>query len=703
MNAYPPKAIGNKHDVHPMFLQTGRISSIYDNVWGFDTETFLITPARVAPPMVCLTYDDYRGDSGLLHAKYDRARILDLAWQVLCTNTLIVGVNVAYDLAVLANEFPELLPFIFRAYEEDRIVEVSCAQQLLDIANACFRGRYGPDGVWVEHGYGLDDLVRRHFGVAMNKDDSPRLVYGTLADTPCDRWTQGQQEYALNDARWAKHVWARLDVPENQAALIDIFRQSRAAWWLHLMVTWGFAVDAEHISNLKAQMIKERDQLAARLRAAGLIKWDDKKDTKAAKARLELAYAAKGIPLKKTDGDDTSLDEEACLDSGDPVMKDYARYTSVVGILNKDIAALEPAALKKVPIQSRFDGLIETGRVSCSGGAKKKKTNKSLLHTFQLHNVRREPGVRESFVGREGTLLLSADYVMFELCTWAQVCIKICGYSELAKVLNARRDVHLDLGAEILGCTYEEAFAHKSEERVKDARQMSKPANFGFPGGMGWRAFQAWAKANYGVVLSDQQAKDLHAMWKRRWPEHKPYFDYISSLVGQGDWGTVQHLFSQRLRAGVPYTVACNSFFQGLAADCAKHAGFNLAVACYVDTSSPLYGCRIVNFIHDEFILEVPIARAHECSMEVVRIMEESGKLWCPDVSPRAEPALMHRWRKAAEPVWANGRLIPWTPDIGAVRKASSKGEHAKIIQLWPKLNQDEQTALLQEGIALAA
>jgi hypothetical protein len=693
--------IQNKHDVHPIFLNTGRISSIYDHVWAFDCETFLIAPARLAPPMVCLTQDaTFPVTSPLLHAKFDRQQIRSIAYGVLCSNTLIVGLNVAYDLAVLANEFPELLPLIFQAYEEDRVIELAAAQQLIDIANGCFRGRYGQDGAWIEYGYGLDDLVLRHFGILLDKENSPRLEYGTLIDVPAARWTSPQAQYALDDARWAKAIWLKIDVPENQNGLVDVFRQSRAAWWLHLMMVWGFAVDGNHVANLKAQMIKERDQLAAKLRAAGLIKYNDKRDTKAAMARMELACAAKGIAVKHT-AEGVSLDEEACLDSGDPLLKDYARYTSVVGILNKDVAALEPPARAGVPIQSRFDTLVETGRVACSGGAKKKKKKQSALHTFQLHNVRREPGVRESFVARPGFMLLSSDFVMFELCTWSQVCIKICGFSELAKTLNARRDVHLDLGAQILGISYEEAVAHKSEKRVKDARQMSKPANFGFPGGMGWRAFKAWAKANYQIVLTDQQAMDLHAMWKLRWPEHKPYFNYVGTLVGGGDWGTVMHLGSNRLRAGVPYTVACNSFFQGLAADCAKDAGFRLAHECYVDVESVLYGCRIVNFIHDEFILEVPIERAHECSMRVVAIMEEAGRLWCPDVPPRAEPALMHRWMKAAEPVWCDGRLIAWTPEIGEIRK--DKSNTAKILQLWPKLNPQEQRAMLQEGVALAA
>jgi DNA polymerase-1 len=699
----PASTLHNRHEFAPTYRQHRAITAAYPYVWSGDSETFLIGAALLAPPMVCLSTDDAHQGPRLHHAKFDRAQVLEAIRRPLRDGALIIGLNIAYDMAVFANEFPELLPLIFEAYENDRIVDVSTAQQLLDIAQGCFRGRYDGTGKWIEYGYGLDDLVLRWFGVVLDKEKH-RLEYGTLIDTPVPLWSEGARKYPMRDAAYPRAIWDRMDVPANQGALTDVFRQSRAAWWLHLMTVWGFAVDGAHVSELKRRMLIEHDVLAGRLRTAGLLKWNDKRDTKAAMARMVFACAARGIEVKKTDTGEICLDEEACLDTKDAILKDYARFTSVVNVLNKDIAALEPAVKLNVPVQSRFHGLVETGRVSCSGGAKKsKKAAKSNVVTFQLHNVRREPGVRESFIGRPGTLLLSCDYVMFELCTWAQVCMKICGFSELGKALNARRDVHLDLGSQILGISYEEAVARKTETLIKDARQMSKPGNFGFPGGMGWRAFQGWVKANYGMVLNDAQAQMLHAAWKARWKEHKPYFDFIGNLVGRGDSGIVTHLFSDRPRAGVPYTVACNSYFQGLAADCAKDAGFRLAKACYVDESSPLYGCRIVNFIHDEFILEVPIARAHECSMEVVRLMEEAGKLWCPDVPPRAEPALMECWMKAAEPVWADQRLIAWTPDIGETLKAHAKGDVAKVLQLWPKLKPIEQRAMAQAGVRLAA
>lgn len=693
--------ITTRHENDPRYAITRRISDAYQTTWAFDCETFLITPARLVPPMVCLTHAMRSVQPSLLHAKYDRAAVKQIVLWALTNDVLIVGANTAFDLAEIALEFPELLPLIFAAYEQDRVVDVQLAQQLIDIATNAFRGRYDQNGTWIEHDYNLAALVKRHFGRERDKTTF-RFDYGSLFEVEPTRWSDGQKLYALDDASDALQLWTQvIDTPQNQAFLYDIFRQGRAAWWSHLMMAWGFALDREHILTFKKKILDEWYTLAAKLRAAGLVRYNDKRDTKAAMERMRQVCALRGIKMKETAGEDIALDEEACLDSGDPILKDYARYTSLSTILTKDIPALEEPAIKGVPIQSRFDTLIATGRMACSGGAKKKKKKPgSNLYTFQLHNVRREPGVREAFVPRSGFYLLSCDYIMFELHGWAQVCIEICGFSDLAQALIEKRDVHLDLGAQLLGISYEEALARKFEEAVKDARQCSKPGNFGLPGGMGWRAFQAWVKANYGIVLSNEKAQQIQLAWKRRWREHRPYFDFVSRITGTGEGGTIVHGLSQRVRAGVPYTVACNSFFQGRAADCAKDAGFKIAEACYRIEGSPLFGSRIVNFVHDEFIMEVPIERAHEASMEVVRLMEDAGTRWMPNVPPRAEPALMSRWMKAAEPVWCDGRLITWTPTIGAVRKAHGKKDRAKVVQLFAELSDREQRAMLQEGVA---
>jgi DNA polymerase-1 len=231
------------------------------------------------------------------------------------------------------------------------------------------------------------------------------------------------------------------------------------------------------------------------------------------------------------------------------------------------------------------------------------------------------------------------------------------------------------IASQIMGAPYEvlkriheshEPEGNLTWEDVDNARQTGKVANFGFPGGLGPAALVHFALNNYGVRITEDKARELKRAWLATWPEMRDYFKFI-------DWHTsqpiprIRQLFSNRVRgfnnSPRAYTEACNTMFQGLAADMAKHAGWLITQACF-DPNSPLYGCRIVNFIHDEFILEAPEFRAHEAALELSRLMIEAARYWLPNVRIAAKPQIMRRWSKKAKPVWKDGRLIPW--DVAA-------------------------------------
>lgn len=281
--------------------------------------------------------------------------------------------------------------------------------------------------------------------------------------------------------------------------------------------------------------------------------------------------------------------------------------------------------------------------------------------------------MRSCFVPRPGHLFCSVDYDTFELRTWAQVCLWSVGRSRLAEVLNAGGDPHIELGASLAKISKAEGYAlAKDTEFKKRFRQPAKAGNFGFPGGMGARKFRVTARKQ-GIDLSEQECYALRNAWLREWPEAQAYFAWINSQCRNSEVDEdgvpksivprLTHFVSGRLRGRVSYTSACNSFFQGLAADAAKAAGWALAKEMYTDPSSALFGSRIVNFIHDEFLTEVPEDRAHEAALRQAEIQCQAAQALIPDVKITASPALMRRWYKGAEAVRsADGRLVPWEP-----------------------------------------
>lgn len=238
---------------------------------------------------------------------------------------------------------------------------------------------------------------------------------------------------------------------------------------------------------------------------------------------------------------------------------------------------------------------------------------------------------------------------------------------------------------------------------VDDARQAGKVADFGFPGGLGLEKLVLFARKAYKVDLlvepdpaqpGKPNARELKRTWLATFPEFRRYFDRIGNMAGADGTITLRHYFSGRVRGGATYTAACNSFFQGLGADATGNAMFRVSEACYVETPCvkcsgagcewcrssgvcPLFGTRIVNYIHDEIMIECEEDRGHEVAHELVRLMIEGAAPYLPDVPASAEPKLMRFWSKDAKQVWAE----PGEPDP----RDPSRTLTERRLVAWPK------------------
>ncbi len=125
-------------------------------------------------------------------------------------------------------------------------------------------------------------------------------------------------------------------------------------------------------------------------------------------------------------------------------------------------------------------------------------------------------------------------------------------------------------------------------------------------------------------------------------------------LFGNGVVATL----TGRIRADASFTQARNTPFQGLAADGAKLALFRLVAAGY----------RVVAFIHDEVLIELPADADHTAkAKEIDTIMCESMREVTGAVPIACgEPVLMKRWSKDAKAVYdSSENLLVWEPDAG--------------------------------------
>lgn len=289
---------------------------------------------------------------------------------------------------------------------------------------------------------------------------------------------------------------------------------------------------------------------------------------------------------------------------------------------------------------------------------------------------------------RPDECLVSVDFDAFEMRTWAQCCYNILGYSDLRDILNnPKRCPHVEMGTMLRNQHVESddwavKFAwgyglKKTDPKdFKKVRGLAKGPNFGLPGGMGAERLMDYCRLGYGVTLSLDEAKNACKVWREIYREAQPYLDHISNDIlssrKRGAKGELAQFVSNRIRGQVGFCDGANGYFQALAADAAKAAGWAIIQEAYCDTSSPLYGARPVAFIHDEWIFAVRRDRLHaaaHCMRDImVKVVQDT---YCPDVLISASPAASYRWSKSAgDPVYikdgkissfeAGGELIPW-------------------------------------------
>jgi len=401
--------------------------------------------------------------------------------------------------------------------------------------------------------------------------------------------------------------------------------------------------------------------------------------------------AAIGPVLPRTDKGGIATARDVLIDSGDDVLYDFGEWGEQAKIVSTYIPALR-------------DGLPLRPNVPL--------VNERASYAGIVQTMPRKGAVRDCVVARPGTVLSSVDFGQVELCTLGQICIWQIGYSKLADVLNSKdstgvpMDPHAVLGADLCGRTYDEfrALLLGGDKQLADYRQAAKWGNFGFGGMMGPPKFvitnrkapgmttkapngKAYKGVRFCLLIGGrpacgeekitewydrpqspvckacvEAAITIREAWFCRWSEMKAYFDFIKHQVE--NYGTITHFVSGVVRQVDSVTQAANGYFSSLAAIGAKRAFYAVTRECYLARpGDALYGSRPIGFIHDEAVCEHPVDRSHAAAMRVTEIMLSEMQKVTPDVTIKAEPALIRRLYKDAKPVYDSaGNLVPWEP-----------------------------------------
>jgi DNA polymerase-1 len=665
-----------------------------------DTETPKIEAGILAPELVCFSSATKERGSERVYSKQDAVAVFRKALK-----GIVGGQNIAYDFGVLCKKDPSLIPEVFKALREGRVLD----SMLLEALHAIGSGTlYRDPETNKPTKYPLDYLERRYLGIDRSADkhasedgDEPwRLRYGELLHVPLNEWPQDALDYPKADARGTFDVLVQ-QLASDRLNTQCIAHETQAAFALHLTSVWGMRTDPVMVPEVVGEIKRIHEESRERLLSTGLVKtrkarggqkpetpdffrdnrgWKYATDKKALAVRVTAAF--KGAP-PLTDKGGVSTARDTLNISGDELLEDFAETGENEKLFSTYSTLLERGT--RVPINARYQTIIASDRVS--------------NFDPNLQQLPRKGRVRECFQPRPGTLYSSVDYASLELATVSQICLWWFKHSAMADAINSGQDLHTRLAARFADITYEEALVRRKnkDELIVGLRQAAKPVNFGLGGLMG-AATLVFTARKEGVrfcELAGQSKKNeckkndrvtehkgrtiaptcvrclalaekYRGLWYEEWPEMHDYHEICIAIAGECEQGIPAESMSQGklLRLDTSPSAMSNHFFQNLAARGAKHALWKLSEECYTDTQSVLYGAfRPVVFVHDEVIAEIQERVAHEAAHRQAKVMIDAMQEHVPDIKIEAKPALMRRWFKAADTVYGkNGRLRPWWP-----------------------------------------
>ncbi|MGC6569838.1 DNA polymerase I [Streptococcus sp. VTCC 12886] len=334
-----------------------------------------------------------------------------------------------------------------------------------------------------------------------------------------------------------------------------------------------------------------------------------------------ILFEDMGLPLeytKKTKtGYSTAVDVLERLAPIAPIVSKILDYRQITKLQSTYVIGLQDAILEDGKIHTRYvQDLTQTGRLS------------STDPNLQNIPVRLEQGrlIRKAFVPSfENSVLLASDYSQIEL----RVLAHISQDQHLIEAFQQGADIHTSTAMRVFGI-------EKAEDVTPNDRRNAKAVNFGVVYGIS----DFGLSNNLGI--SRKEAKNYIDTYFERFPGIK---NYMENIVREArDKGYVETLYKRRRELpdinsrnfnvrNFAERTAINSPIQGSAADILKVAMINLDKAL---TDAGL-STRMLLQVHDEIVLEVPMAELETVKAMVKETMESAIQLSVPLIADENE------------------------------------------------------------------
>jgi DNA polymerase-1 len=477
----------------------------------------------------------------------------------------VIGHHLAFDLSMLAQ-----LGFVPGFVSDTLLMSV------------LVHGSRLPNGSRQPRGYhSLAEVAERELGVKLDKGQQRSDWSGTLTPEQLDYAAADVRHlFALHDALLAKIRAADL------GTVLNIERSALPA------VVWlarsGAPFDRDAWRALAQDAAREAEDLEAQLAAAAPPpegkpwNWNSTQQVKRVFAQVGIELASTGDEvLARVDHPlaDLLRQHRAAKKRQGTYGAKWLRHVSDDGRVYADWRQLGSDA----------------GRMSCA------KPN--------LQQLPRGVAYRRCVRAPEGRVLVKADYSQIEL----RLAAKISRDEAMLVAYGRGDDLHTLTAQRVLGI----------ETVTKEHRQLAKSLNFGLLYGMGAPRFQEYARCEFGVELTLEQA--------RRYRE-----SFFAAYPGLRDWhrstpdGEVEtRTLTGRRRSGITrFTEKLNTPVQGSGAD-----GLKQALALLWERRETCPGAFPILVVHDEIVVECDAGQA-EAAAEWLRTSMIDGMAGLLDPVP---------------------------------------------------------------------
>ncbi len=284
---------------------------------------------------------------------------------------------------------------------------------------------------------------------------------------------------------------------------------------------------------------------------------------------------------------------------------------------------------------------------------------------------------RQIFQAPPGWVYLSCDLSQAEL----RIAAMMSGDPSMLQVYAEGGDIHRTTAASTMGITVEE-FLQLPADVQGLKRFQAKAINFGFLYGMWWVKFREYAKTDYGIDFTEEEAREIRENFFRTYPYLEQWHRDVDGIVREfGEIrtfdGRIRHLPNVRspdekvqkeaVRQGI------NSPVQSIASDLGLMTLGRLVP--YLNKTGKNEWLRPCGFIHDAIVCLVREERAAEGAALVKRFMENNP---------------LKKW-------------FDWEPEIPIIADAEVGRTLSKTYELKPqwfigtKLTYDQLVALAEE------